>query len=245
MTAASGPTWTVIDLASPLRRKRQARALKNQLSLIQSSLLCQSTGVGGADAASQAAKAQQAAAAEAARISKEQYDQTRADYAPWRNTGSSALDMLARTYGLNGQPADRSAFFTSPGYEFRRDEGLKAVDRGAAARGLLHSGAAVKAEQRFGEGLAASEYDSWWNRLAGVAGVGQAAVGGTAAAGANASNNISQAYTAAGNARASSYANTGSAINSGLNNVLFAYLNGGGGKSGGGSGGGMWGGLYG
>lgn len=184
-----------------------------------------------------AAKAQKQAAAQSIAEQRRQYDQTRADYAPWRDTGASALGMLGRAYGLNGQSPDRSAFFTSPGYEFRRDEGVKAVERSAASRGLLRSGAAVKAIDRFAEGNAASEYDSWWNRLAGVAGVGQAAVGGTAAAGANASNNISQAYTAGGNARASSYVNTGSAANSGINNVLFAYLNGGGGKSMGGFGG--------
>ena len=78
--------------------------------------------------------------------------------------------------------------------------------------------------QRYGEGLAASEYGDWWNRLAGMAGVGQAATNTTVAAGQNATNGITSAIGAAGNARASSYANTGSAINSGLNNIMSAYL---------------------
>jgi hypothetical protein len=177
-----------------------------------------------------AAKAQQQAAAQSVGEQRRQYDLTRADYAPWREAGSGALGMLTKAYGLNGQPADRSDFFTSPGYEFRRDEGIKAVERSAASRGLLRSGAAVKSVERFAEGNAGQEYGSWWDRLAGIAGVGQAGVAGTAAAGANSANNISQAYQNAGNARASSFANTGSAINSGLNNVLFSYLNGAGGK---------------
>jgi hypothetical protein len=126
--------------------------------------------------------------------------------------------------GTQGGIDAYGGFFTSPGYAFRRDEGLKAIDRGAAARGILHSGASVKAEQRYGEGLAASEYDSYTARLAQLAGLGQSATAGTAAAGANASNNISSALIASGNARASSYANVGSSINAGLNNVMTAYL---------------------
>lgn len=175
-------------------------------------------------AGNKAAKAQKSAAAMQVAEQQRQYDTTRADFAPYRAAGTGALDMLSRAYGIGGQAPDLSAFTASPGYQFRFNEGLRGIDRGAAARGLLHSGAAVKAEQRFGEGLAASEFGDWWNRLAGVAGVGQAATGQTAAAGANAANNISNAYQQMGNARASSYANTGSAINSGINNVLSAYL---------------------
>lgn len=176
-------------------------------------------------AGSKAAKAQKQAADAAVAEQRRQYDQTRADYAPYRAAGAGSLDLLSRAYGIGGQAPDMTAFTASPGYQFRLDEGLKAIDRGAAARGLLHSGGAVKAEQRFGEGLAANEFGDWWNRLAGVAGIGTGATAGTAAAGANAANNISQGLQAAGNARASSYANTGSAINSGINNVLFSYLN--------------------
>jgi hypothetical protein len=57
-----------------------------------------------------------------------------------------------------------------------------------------------------------------------MAGVGQAATNTTVAAGQNAASTISNNLIASGNARASSYANTGSAINSGLNNVMSAYL---------------------
>lgn len=172
-----------------------------------------------------AAKAQVKGAEAGIAEQRRQYDQTRADYAPWRASGSSALDLLSRAYGLNGQAPDQSAFTASPGYQFRYNEGLRAIDRGAAARGLLHSGGAVKAEQRYGEGLAASEFGDWWNRLSGVAGAGQGAVGGTADAGQNAANNITTAYGQIGNARASSYANVGNAVQGGASNALLAYLN--------------------
>lgn len=167
-----------------------------------------------------AAKAQKDAANASIVESRRQYDQDRADYAPWRATGESAL---ARLNTAMADPS-KSAFTTSPGYQFRVGEATKAVQNSAAARGLLKSGATMKALDRYTQGIASDEYNNWWNQNAGLAGVGQAAVNATSQAGQNASNNIISATNNAGNARASSYANTGSAINSGINNVLSAYL---------------------
>jgi len=171
-------------------------------------------------AGSKAAKAQKNAANQQIAEQRRQYDQTRTDYAPWRAAGESALSRLNNE--MTGGAT--SAFTETPGYDFRLSEGVKAAERSAAARGRLGSGATMKAVQRYGEGLASNEYGNWWNRNAGLAGVGQAATDATANYGQQATNNITGALGAAGNARASSYANTGSAINSGINNVLSAYL---------------------
>lgn len=169
---------------------------------------------------SKAAKAQKNAAAQQIAEQRRQYDQTRTDYAPWRAAGESALSRLSNEMAGGAT----TAFTKTPGYDFRLSEGVKAAERSAAARGRLGSGATMKAVQRYGEGLASDEYGSWWNRNAGLAGVGQAATDATANYGQQATNNITGAIGNAGNARASSYANTGSSINSGINNVLSAYL---------------------
>lgn len=170
-----------------------------------------------------ASKAQQNAANQQIAESRRQYDQDRADLAPWRTTGASALARLSREYGLDGNSAG-SGFVADPGYQFRLAEGQKAMDRAAAARGLYNSGAAVKAVGDYNQNMASAEYGNYWNRLAGLAGVGQQATNTGIAAGQASTQNIINAYGNAGNARASSYANTGSAINSGINNVLSAYL---------------------
>jgi hypothetical protein len=120
--------------------------------------------------------------------------------------------------------ANYGGFFASPGYNWRRDQGVQAVERSAASRGLLGSGAAVKAIGRYADGLASSEYQNFGDRLAQMAGFGQAATNTTVQAGQNATQGIVNAQTMAGNARASSYANIGSSINSGLNNAMSAYL---------------------
>ena len=212
-----------------------------------------------------AAKAQQKGADQASATERYMYDTTRADYAPWRAAGATALTALMNLYGLPAPAAtpagsqttpetgaarrsgrwfedsgDRAAtatptpapaapvgpyggLRTSPGYQFRLDEGIKAIDRSASARGLRRSGGTAMAVQRYGEGLAASEYDSYASRLAQLSGFGQSATAGTAAAGASAAQAIGNAQMAAGNARASSYLNTASSINSGLNNAVTAY----------------------
>jgi hypothetical protein len=48
-----------------------------------------------------------------------------------------------------------STFQSSPGYQFQLEQGLRAVDAGASAKGMLRSGA-TQAEQKFGHGLANS-----------------------------------------------------------------------------------------
>jgi len=192
-------------------------------------------------ASKKAAKAQKYAADQSVAEQRRQYDLTRADLAPWRTAGTAAIDKLSAVYGLNGKtatnpdvtPAQYGGFFASPDYQFRKDESLKAANAGLASRGLLNSGAAVRAKTALAGNLASSEFGDWWNRLAGVAGVGQAATNTTSAAGQNAANSISQAYTNAGNARASAYMNTGAAINNGLQNLSSLYAFGAGGGFGG------------
>jgi hypothetical protein len=174
-----------------------------------------------------AAKAQKDAANQQIAYQREKDAQDRADLAPWRSTGASALARLAREYGLNGSTESggpESGFVADPGYKFRLAEGNKAIERSAAARGLLGSGATLKAANNYAQDTASAEYGNYWNRLAGLAGVGQAATNTGIAAGQASTGNIMNAYQNMGNARASSYANTGSAINSGINNVLSAYL---------------------
>jgi hypothetical protein len=55
-------------------------------------------------------------------------------------------------------------FQADPGYAFRLQEGLKSLDRQAAARGGLISGAALKASQRYGQDVASQEYQKAYDR---------------------------------------------------------------------------------
>jgi hypothetical protein len=126
-------------------------------------------------------------------------------------------------------------FETTPGYAFRMQEGINAIDRSAAARGRLNSGALVKRATAFGQGLGAEEYDKYLARISGLAGVGQSAVGsGNALASNYAANAGNQMQTSANalsnyaigsaNARASGYVGASNALTGAVNSGISNYL---------------------
>lgn len=170
-----------------------------------------------------------------------EYQQARSDEAPFRTTGVSATNQLAKLYGLDYQDnngntvkgtgkADFSSFSTSPDYSFSLGQGQDAINRSAAAKGGLLSGAAVKAGETYASGLADQNFNSYVQNLQGIAGAGQAATGTTTAAGTNMANNNSNALVSAGNARASAYGSVGSTIGNSANTLsgnymLYKYLN--------------------
>ena len=127
-------------------------------------------------------------------------------------------------------------FQQDPGYAFRMSEGLKALDRQAAARGGLISGAALKASQRYGQDMASQEYTNAFNRyqtnranqlnpLQSLMGAGQTAANTLGTAGQNYANQAGEAYMGAGNARASGYMGQANAISGAIGQGLNTYQN--------------------
>jgi hypothetical protein len=55
----------------------------------------------------------------------------------------------------------------SPGFRFRLDEAMKAIERGGAANGTLLTGRHGKELMRYGQDYASAEYDKVYNRKAG------------------------------------------------------------------------------
>lgn len=179
----------------------------------------------GGKAAKKAAKTQAEAAQAGVSLEQRQFEETRADLAPWRQVGEQALNQYAQVLGLQGGGEgglggpDFSSFFKSPGYEFRLGEGIKAVERSAAARGLLQSGATVKAIQRYGEGLASQEYGRYIGSLGELAGLGGQAAAQTGAFGAQAAGAQAAGLQTAGEARASGFTGAAGQIQTGIAGV--------------------------
>ena len=200
----------------------------------------------GSSASKSAANTQSAAADRAAQLQYDQFQQTRADQEPFRQAGITTQNELMRQLGLSGDSStagygnlmhDFGAgdFQADPGYGFRMREGLKALDRQAAARGGLISGGALKAAQGYGQDLASQEYQNAFNRyqtnrgsrygmLSGQQGVGQAATNALGAAGQNYANNAGEAYMGAANARASGYIGQANAIGQGVGGLSNMYM---------------------
>jgi hypothetical protein len=143
----------------------------------------------------------------------------------WRNDGGKRdLTPYQAGSGTGTGAGNYGGFEASPGYQFRMDEAMKAIERSAAARGNLNSGATMDALQRRAQGVASSEFENYANRLASLAGVGQSATGAVAQAGQNYAQQQGATNMAAGQARASAYANTGNAINNTVQNMAGMYL---------------------
>ena len=189
-------------------------------------------------AGSKAAKAQTQAARQASDTELQMFEQNRADLAPFREAGYTALGQLGQGLGDSGDFSRDFAvadFQADPGYQFRMAEGTKALERSAAARGGLLSGATGKALTRFGQDYGSQEYgnaygrfnadrDRRFNRLASIAGVGQTATTQTAQLGANTASNVAGNFNAAGNARAANAVNTGNAVNNAIGSLGQFYL---------------------
>jgi len=193
-------------------------------------------------ASSKASSAQESAAQSAAASSDkslqaqlEMFYQQREDLEPWRDAGTKSVNKL-----LEMQETGPGEFEASPGYQFRLEEGQKALERSAAAKGTLLSGGTLKAATRYGQDYATNDYDNflrrYYNRLTpyqSLAGVGQSAVGQSYE---NQPNYINWAAqqgtyaTQAGNAKAQGYANMSNAVTGGIasgtqNLMTLKYLN--------------------
>lgn len=112
---------------------------------------------------------------DAAAIQEAKANDAAALQGPYAQAGLNGLTDYQQLLGLNGQAPDFSVLTSSPDYQFRLSEGLKALDNSGAARGMSLSGAQLKGAERFGQGLAASAYDSLAGRLERLVGVGQTA----------------------------------------------------------------------
>lgn len=103
------------------------------------------------------------------------YGTGKANYQPYIDQGTTGLNTYADILGVNGtdaQNAAKSTFTASPGYQYSLEQGLRGVDAGAASKGMLRSGATIKAEQTLGNNLANQDFSNYLTRLSTLAGYG-------------------------------------------------------------------------
>lgn len=207
-----------------------------------------SAGVGAAS--SLYASSQQSKAAQAGlNLQQQQYQQARTDLSPYRTLGQNALGSLNQLYGYGGQPSggaagggaggvnalgaaaggtgaagapNYSGFFNSPDYNFALQQGGLAVDRSAAARGLLTSGGTLKDLTSFGQGLASQQYGNYVARLQSMVQTGANAAGGSASAATAFGNAGAQSLNTLGAAQASGAVGIANSFASLPQNLLYA-----------------------
>jgi hypothetical protein len=114
-------------------------------------------------------------------------------------------------YGTLLEGFDETKFREDPGYQFRLDEGQKAIERAAAARGKYFDPSTVRELGEYNAGQADQTFNqafdrynigqnNIFNRLASVAGIGQTATGQLNQSGQNYANQAGNIYGQMGNA---------------------------------------------
>jgi hypothetical protein len=119
-----------------------------------------------------------------------------------------------------------------PGYQFGLDQGMQGLDRKIAAGGGRVSGASLKAATQYATNYATTGYNAAYqrrqdrlNRLQSLAGLGQTATGGSAAAGSSAANAISGLYRDQGDNAGSAQLAQGNIWGNAINQGVAAYQN--------------------
>lgn len=200
-------------------------------------------------------EAQTQLAREQMALQKELYERGIGLQEPFRQAGLTAQNRLLTYLGLPGgergvdfglynRDFTMKNFQADPGYAFRMSEGMKALERSAAARGGLLSGATLKGIERFGQGLASEEYANAFNRyqaeraarinpLQAMLGQGQTATGAMsnmtsaqAQALGQTLGGLSSAMGTAGAQRASTYGQLGGALGQAYGNMGQAQASG-------------------
>jgi hypothetical protein len=163
--------------------------------------------------------------------------------------GGLNIDPNSPDYGKYARDFSMADFTADPGYAFRLSEGQKALDRSAAARGGLISGAALKAAGRYGQDMASQEFTNAFNRyqtnrsnqlnpLQSLMGAGQSATNFLNTTGAANAANVGNLITGGAAAQAAGQVGAANAITGGLGtylnysqgNALTNALRGGGGN---------------
>ena len=131
----------------------------------------------GSKASRDASSQQQQAAAQASDVQRDIFERQVELQEPFREAGLKGQNRLLELLGLSEDKAapgygkyataefGMDQFKADPGYAFRMSEGMKALERSAAARGGLMSGATLKGITRYGQDAASQEYQNAFNRF--------------------------------------------------------------------------------
>lgn len=166
---------------------------------------------------------------------------------PFRSAGVQGINRMSDLLGLSGntgatgygslmKPFGMADFQADPGYSFRQGEGMKALDRAAAAGGRFNSGRSMKDILRFSQGLASDEYGKaegryrsnqtdQFNRLASITGTGQTATSQMGNAAQNYGNQAGNAIGNIGQANAAGTVGSANAWNNAIGQGYSMYQN--------------------
>mgnify|MGYP003630911632 FL=1 len=155
---------------------------------------------------------------------------------PYSQMGTNGANALNSMYKSDGS-MNYDTFRNMPGYQFRMEEGQRAMDNSGSSRGMTQSGSQLKALTKYGQGSADQGFNNWFNQQMQMSGMGMNAVSNQGNIDTSSAAGMGQMMVGGADARAS-----GMIAKGGIKNGLFntavdagmAMMGGGGGGGGGG-----------
>lgn len=187
-------------------------------------------GVIAAKGAKDAAKIQSEAAEDATDVQMEMYETTRGDLMPYSEVGKGALYSLADLYGLPTpeNPAGGEAlseaqleiFRRSPDYQVALKEGIGALDKTAARKGMLLSGGHMKQLEEYGADLGSRNFGNYVNRLMQLVDTGRGAASQSGQFAVSTGRGVADTTLAGGEANAAGTVGAFNALGGGLSDAF-------------------------
>lgn len=106
------------------------------------------------------------------------YPQISQNFGSTMGQTGQASNAIGNLLGLGGQPAQTGAFDNfrnNTGYNFRMNQGIQGVEGSRAAKGLLGSGASMKALNDYGQGMASQSFNDYLGQLNNLGNMGMQA----------------------------------------------------------------------
>jgi hypothetical protein len=179
-------------------------------------------GVVSSRAASKAGAAQVQAADKTVEEQRAAREEMRTLLSPYVSAGTPALQAQMAALGLSG-PEAQQEYVTgqeqSPIFQALARQGEEGILQNASATGGLRGGNVQGALAQFRPQLLNQFLEQQYGRLAGLSTLGQASAAGVGSAGMQSANQIGQAYTQAGQARAGSIMGQAGAFNQALGTI--------------------------
>lgn len=107
------------------------------------------------------AKKQAQAMREAIEYQKQKDRETQQRFSPYQELGKESVNEFKQ---WRDDPNKDPMNYLDPAYNFRRDQGMKAVTGNAATSGMLQSGDTLRALEQFGQDYSGGEYNNAFNR---------------------------------------------------------------------------------
>jgi hypothetical protein len=189
------------------------------------------------NAAQNAANTQAQAATSSNQLQWTEFQQQQANMQPWLVSGQQNLAALNAQMPNLTRNFTMADFQQDPGYQFDLQQGQQAMQRSAAAQGMLNSTGTLQDLNNYAQGMASNEYGNAYNRFrqgqqqtynmySGMAGSGQNAAAGMGAMAMQNAGIMGQNTMAGANAASAGQVAQGNTFSNMLNTGANTYGNG-------------------